>query len=73
MAKESADLIGDIDADKLRAMTKEQQIISISNQKAVNARLPDYLMDAPFAGQFDPNPMFETDEAPAKRRPPRAR
>ena len=69
MAKESADLIGDIDADKLRNMTKEQQIISISNQKALNARLPDYLNDAPFAGQFDPNPMFETDDSPAKRKP----
>jgi hypothetical protein len=54
-------------------MTKEQQIISISNQKALSARLPDYINDAPFAGQFDPNPMFESDDAPAKRRPPRAR
>ncbi len=69
MAKESSELIGDIDADKLRAMTKDQQIIAISNQKAQSARLPDYLVDAPFAGQFDSNPMFESDDAPAKRKP----
>ncbi|MGQ0532252.1 MAG: type IV secretory system conjugative DNA transfer family protein [Caulobacteraceae bacterium] len=73
MAKESADLIGDIDADILRKMAKDRQVIAVSNEKAMSARLPDYLNDAPFAGQFDPNPMFESDDAPAKRRPPRAR
>ncbi|MGE0743147.1 MAG: type IV secretory system conjugative DNA transfer family protein [Hyphomonadaceae bacterium] len=73
MAKESAELIGDINADVLRAMSKDRQIIAVSNEKAQSARLPDYLMDAPFAGQFDPNPMFETDDSAAKRRPPRAR
>jgi type IV secretion system protein VirD4 len=74
MAKESAELIGDINADTLRAMTKDRQVIAVSNEKAMSARLPDYLVDAPFAGQFDANPMFETD-APgaAKRRPPRGR
>ena len=73
MAKESSELIGDINADTLRAMTKEQQIISVANEKAMSARLPDYLMDAPFAGQFDPNPMFEPDPGPLKRRTTRAR
>lgn len=75
MAKESSDLIGDINADTLRAMTKDQQIISVANEKAVSARLPDYLKDAPFAGLWDANPMFESDgPAPAtKRRAPRAR
>jgi hypothetical protein len=29
-------------------------------------------MDPPFAGQFDPNPMFEPDPGPRKR-PTRAR
>jgi type IV secretion system protein VirD4 len=73
MAKESAELIGDINADTLRAMTKDKQIIAVSNEKALSARLPDYLKDAPFAGQFDPNPMFEPDPAPPRRRPTRAR
>ncbi|HVK80264.1 MAG TPA: type IV secretory system conjugative DNA transfer family protein [Verrucomicrobiae bacterium] len=74
MAKESAELIGDINADTLRAMTKDRQVIAVSNEKATSARLPDYLMDAPFAGQFDSNPMFETDTpSVAKRRPPRGR
>ncbi len=69
MAKESSDLIGDIDADMLRNMAKDRQIIAVSNEKAMSARLPDYLMDAPFAGQFDPNPMFEPDPGPRKRSP----
>jgi type IV secretion system protein VirD4 len=73
MARESADLIGDIDADMLRKMAKDRQIIALSNEKALSARLPDYLQDAPFAGHWDANPMFETDPGPAKRRPPRAR
>jgi type IV secretion system protein VirD4 len=74
MAKESAELIGDINADTLRAMTKDRQIIAVSNEKAMSARLPDYLMDAPFAGQFDANPMFEVDTpGVAKRRTPRSR
>lgn len=72
MAKESSDLIGDIDADILRNMAKDRQIIAVSNEKAMSARLPDYLMDAPFAGQFDANPMFEPDPGPRKR-PTRAR
>ncbi|WP_322813312.1 type IV secretory system conjugative DNA transfer family protein [Terricaulis sp.] len=75
MAKESSELIGDVNADTLRAMTKAQQIIAASNEKAMSARLPDYLLDAPFQGQFDANPMFEPDSPSpaAKRRPPRAR
>jgi type IV secretion system protein VirD4 len=64
MAKESAELIGDIDADLLRKMAKDRQVIAISGDKAMAARLPDYLVDAPFAGHFDPNPMFEPEPAP---------
>jgi len=73
MAKGSADLIGDIDADTLRAMAKDRQVIAVANEKAIGARIPDYLKDAPFAGQFDPNPMFEGDPGPARKRPTRAR
>ncbi|HRK62881.1 MAG TPA: type IV secretory system conjugative DNA transfer family protein [Terricaulis sp.] len=68
MAKESADLIGDVDADLLRNMAKDRQIISISNEKAQAARLPDYLRDAPFENLWDPNPMFETDTPAAPKR-----
>jgi type IV secretion system protein VirD4 len=63
MAKESAELIGDVDADVLRAMAKDRQIIAVSGEKALSARLPDYLEDAPFKNLWDPNPMFETDAA----------
>lgn len=68
MAKESADLIGDVDADLLRAMAKDRQIISVSNEKALSARLPDYLRDAPFENLWDPNPMFESDTPAAPKR-----
>ena len=68
MAKESSDLIGDVDADMLRNMSKDKQIIAMSGDKALSARLPDYLEDAPFQGLWDPNPMFESEPAPAKRR-----
>jgi type IV secretion system protein VirD4 len=70
MAKESSDLIGDIDADTLRNMPADRQIVATSGQKAVNCRVPDYLKDAPFAGLWDPNPMFEGDvDAPAAHGP----
>ncbi|MBY0563313.1 MAG: type IV secretory system conjugative DNA transfer family protein [Hyphomonadaceae bacterium] len=68
MAKESSELIGDIDADILRNMAKDRQVIAVSNEKAMSARLPDYLLDAPFAGQWDINPMFETDGDAASRK-----
>jgi len=73
MAKESSDLIGDIDADTLRAMKADKQVIAISGTKAIQADLPDYLEDAPFKGQWDPNPMFdamdEEEAAPSKAKP----
>jgi type IV secretion system protein VirD4 len=70
MAKESSDLIGDVDADVLRNMGKDRQIIAVSGDKAMSARLPDYLLDEPFKDMWDPNPMFEPDPAPAAK--PRA-
>lgn len=76
MARESADLIGDVDPDMLRNMAKDRQIIAISNEKAMSARLPDYLQDAPFQGQFDANPMFDSDApsvSSARKRPARGR
>jgi type IV secretion system protein VirD4 len=69
MAKESSDLIGDLDADLLRQLPHNKQIIAMSGAKATSARLPDYLTDAPFSGLWDPNPMFEPDPplSPRKR------
>jgi type IV secretion system protein VirD4 len=61
MARESSELIGDIDADVLRKMSKDKQVIAVSNEKAISARLPDYLEDALFAGQWEANPMFDAD------------
>jgi type IV secretion system protein VirD4 len=71
MARESADLIGDIDADTLRAMKGDRQVVAVSGQTAAGCRLPDYLEDAAFKGAWDPNPMFGADGPTAK--PSRAR
>lgn len=70
MAKESSELIGDLDADVLRAMSKDRQVVAQSGEKAVSCRLPDYLEDAAFKGLWDPNPMFE---GPASAAPTAAR
>lgn len=67
MARESAELIGEVDAAALRAMGKERQIVAISGESVVNARLPDYLNDRAFMGKHDPNPMFLPYSAPEKR------
>jgi type IV secretion system protein VirD4 len=70
MAKESSELIGDIDADVLRAMSKDRQVVAISGEKALSCRLPDYLEDTAFKGLWDPNPMFDAgDPAPAPVKP----
>lgn len=69
MAKEGAELIGDIDADALRGLARDRQIIAASGEKAATARIADYLSDSAFDGLWDPNPMFESD-APA---PPRGK
>jgi type IV secretion system protein VirD4 len=59
MARESSDLIGDLDADTLRALPKTRQAVAIASEKAFTCRLPDYLTDEAFKGMWDPNPMFE--------------
>ena len=70
MARESSDLLGDIDADVLRKMPKDRQIVAVSGGKAETVRLPDYLTDAPFNDLWDPNPMFE---APLPSAAPRSK
>lgn len=68
MAKESAELIGDVDADMLRNMGPDRQIVAISGTKAIACRLPDYLKDEPFRAAWDPNPMFDAPPEPARPR-----
>jgi type IV secretion system protein VirD4 len=73
MAKESSELIGDIDADTLRAMQADKQVVAISGRKALNCRLPDYLEDAPFNGLWDANPMFDPHDDPPAPPAPKGR
>ncbi len=75
MARESADLIGDIDADVLRSMASDRQIVSVSGKEGISCRIPDYLTDEAFVGDWDPNPMFEqaSETPPPKTAPTRVR
>lgn len=68
MARETSDLIGEVDAAALRAMPKEQQVVAISGESVFSCRLPDYLQDAEFRNHFEPNPMFEPQSKPARNR-----
>lgn len=70
MARETAELVGDIDAASLRGLQKDQQVIAVSGESVMSCRLPDYLNDAAFRTLYDPNPMFEPS-APAARRGPK--
>jgi type IV secretion system protein VirD4 len=73
MARETSELIGDVDAAALRAMPKDQQVVAISGESVFACRLPDYLEDGAFRGRFDPNPMFQAAPSPARgRSSPRA-
>ncbi len=58
MAKEVSDMLGDVDAFALRALTPAEQVVARARETAKVCVLPDYLHDPVFAGRFDPNPMF---------------
>ncbi len=58
MAKEVADMLGDIDAFALRALPKTEQVVARAREAASVCLLPDYLLDPVFADRFDANPMF---------------
>jgi type IV secretion system protein VirD4 len=64
MATETADIVGDVDAFALRALSRDRQVLAAARRRAQVCRLPDYLRDPEFAGRFDANPMFAQHDAP---------
>jgi type IV secretion system protein VirD4 len=58
MSRQVADMLGDISADTLFAMTGDQIAVHIARQNTVIANRLDYLTDSLFAGKFDANPRY---------------
>lgn len=58
MSRQIADMLGDISAEALFAMTGEQLAVNVARQPTVIARRLDYLGDSLFAGRFDANPRY---------------
>jgi hypothetical protein len=58
-----ADLMGDISADALFAMTREQVAVQTAGNFSTIARRVDYLTDSLFAGRADINPRHHRTDA----------
>ncbi|TPV99667.1 MAG: hypothetical protein USCAAHI_00879 [Beijerinckiaceae bacterium] len=58
MSRQIADMLGDISAETLFAMTGGQLAVHIARQPTAIARRLDYLTDSLFAGRFDANPPY---------------
>ncbi len=58
MARELADVIGDLSAEELRKLPADQQAVMFARGGASKASLLDYLKDPEFRAAWDPNPMF---------------
>jgi type IV secretion system protein VirD4 len=63
MSRGIADMLGDVSADTLFAMTGQQVAVHIAGQSTVIARRLDYLTDRLFAGKFDANPRYRRPAA----------
>lgn len=68
-AEDMAELVGFVSGRQFLEMERGEMLLQIAGDEAVIARLPDYLTDPVFAGQFDPNPFFDPDFSPLP--PPR--
>ncbi|WP_298845293.1 type IV secretory system conjugative DNA transfer family protein [uncultured Roseobacter sp.] len=68
-AEDMAGLVGFISGRQFLEMEQGEMLLQIAGDEAVVARLPNYLTDPVFAGQFDPNPFFDPDQDPLP--PPR--
>ncbi|MGP0091242.1 MAG: TraM recognition domain-containing protein [Xanthobacteraceae bacterium] len=58
MSRPIADLLGDISADTLFGMTRDQIAVRMAGEPTVIARRLDYLTDGLFAGKFDANRRY---------------
>lgn len=60
-ARDMAELTGFGDGNAVLDLKPHEMLLQLAGDQAVLARLPNYLNDPPFAGQFDPNPYYEKD------------
>jgi type IV secretion system protein VirD4 len=58
-AEAMASLIGFASGQQFLDMERGEMLLQIAGDEAVVARLPNYLSDPVFEGQFDPNPFFD--------------
>jgi type IV secretion system protein VirD4 len=58
MSRPIADMLGDISAETLFAMTPQQLAVHVAGRETVIARRLDYLNDPLFAGKYDVNPRY---------------
>lgn len=59
-ARDMADLTGFGDGNAVLDLKANEMLLQLAGDQAVMARLPNYLTDPPFAGQFDANPYYDT-------------
>jgi len=62
-----ASLIGFASGRQFLEMERGEMLLQIAGDEAVVARLPNYLTDLVFAGQFDPNPFFDPAIEPVRQ------
>jgi type IV secretion system protein VirD4 len=58
-ARQVADLLGDISAEALFRMGRDELVLHLAGQPSRIARRIDYLTDPHFAGRFDANPYYQ--------------
>ncbi|MBU2531680.1 MAG: type IV secretory system conjugative DNA transfer family protein [Alphaproteobacteria bacterium] len=60
-ARDMSDLVGLGTAEGVLDLKRHEMLLQIAGDEAVYARLPNYLADPVFAGQFDANPFYDRD------------
>lgn len=63
-----ADVVGFISGEAMLALDQDEMLLQIAGDEAVVAKLPNYLTDPAFAGQFSSNPIFDADRDPVPAR-----
>lgn len=62
-ARDVADLTGFDNPNAVMDLNADEMVLQLAGDEAVVARLPNYLNDEPFAGQFDANPFYDKSQS----------
>ena len=60
-ARDMSDLVGLGTPEGVLDLADNEMLLQIAGDQAVYARLPNYLADPPFSGQFNANPFYDKD------------